>query len=211
MKYTVNQAAKIVGTTRQTIYRHIEKKPISVTLDDNDNQLIEASELIRVYGDDINFDAVNSNTKQPVTQPKLQDVTKKTVNVTPDFETKIQVVKLEAEVKSLKEQITAKEEHSNYVEKLLEEEKAERKGVIKQLEDHRSKESKWDNQFNEMTNKLKEFEKAEEERKEAERQRKATLELAQQETNRLKQDQSILKKQLQAEKSKSWWDKLTGK
>lgn len=211
MQYTVNQAAKIVGITRQTIYRHIDKKPISVTLDDNDNQLIEASELMRVYGNDLDFDAINNNKKPSVTPPKLQDVTRKTANVTPDVEVTIQVVKLEAEVKSLKEQLTAKEDHSNYVEKLLEEEKAERKKANNLLEDHRSKESKWDNQFNQMENRLKEFEKAEEERKAADRQRKETLDLAQQEANRLKQDQSMLKKQLQEEKSKSWWDKLTGK
>ena len=28
MKYTVSEAAKIVGATRQTIYRHIDSKPL---------------------------------------------------------------------------------------------------------------------------------------------------------------------------------------
>ena len=55
MKYTVIQAAKITGKSRQTIYRHIDAKPISVTQDDDGNQLIDASELIRVYGNDINL------------------------------------------------------------------------------------------------------------------------------------------------------------
>ena len=59
MKYTVIQAAKITGKSRQTIYRHIDSKPISVTQDDDGNQLIDASELIRVYGNDINFGALD--------------------------------------------------------------------------------------------------------------------------------------------------------
>lgn len=70
MKYSVADSAKIVGKTRQTIYRHIESKPISIEKDDNDEMFIQASELIRVYGNNINFDAVNE--EQPRSPQKAQ-------------------------------------------------------------------------------------------------------------------------------------------
>ena len=74
MKYTVIQAAKITGKARQTIYRHIESKPISVTLDDDGNQYIDASELIRVYGDNLNFEAATQSEGQSETVTKPQNV-----------------------------------------------------------------------------------------------------------------------------------------
>lgn len=79
MKYTVIEAAKIVGITRQTIYRHIEKKPITTEKDDEGNIFIDASELIRVYGNDINFDALKGDRDSHSTanndKKKLQGVT----------------------------------------------------------------------------------------------------------------------------------------
>lgn len=51
MKYSIAESARKVGLTRKTLYKHIEKKPISVEKDENGNPLIDASELIRVYGD----------------------------------------------------------------------------------------------------------------------------------------------------------------
>ena len=56
MKYSISEAARIVGVTRKTLYKHIEKKPISTEKDDNDRPVIDASELMRVYGDQCNFD-----------------------------------------------------------------------------------------------------------------------------------------------------------
>ena len=75
MKYTVSEAAKIIGATRQTMYRHIEAKGISVEKDENGNQLIDASELMRVYGDKVNFDALYADESDNVTVKKNQNVT----------------------------------------------------------------------------------------------------------------------------------------
>lgn len=49
-KLNISQAAKRVGVSRQTFYRHIEKKGISTTKDADGNPLIDVSELLRVYG-----------------------------------------------------------------------------------------------------------------------------------------------------------------
>lgn len=79
MKYTVIEAAKVVGISRQTIYRHIEKKPITTEKDDDGNIFIDASELIRVYGNNIDFNA-HKDSDNPVTSnndiKKLHAVTK---------------------------------------------------------------------------------------------------------------------------------------
>lgn len=80
MKYTVIEAAKIVGITRQTIYRHIDKKPVTTEKDEDGNIFIDASELIRVYGNDINFEALKNDSDSKDTsnsnKKKLQPVTK---------------------------------------------------------------------------------------------------------------------------------------
>ncbi len=66
MKYSISEASRIVGITRKTLYKHIKKKPISVEKDENDNPIIDASELVRVYGDQCRFDneEVNKETKK---------------------------------------------------------------------------------------------------------------------------------------------------
>ena len=75
MKYTVIEAAKIAGISRQTIYRHIDKKPISTEKDDEGNIFIDASELLRIYGDKLNFDVTNTKNDNKENNEKLQAVT----------------------------------------------------------------------------------------------------------------------------------------
>lgn len=75
MKYTVIEAAKIAGISRQTIYRHIDKKPISTEKDDEGNIFIDASELLRIYGDKLNFDVTKTKADNKENNEKLQTVT----------------------------------------------------------------------------------------------------------------------------------------
>lgn len=103
MKYTVQQSANIVGISRQTIYRHIETKPISVVKDEEGNQFIEASELIRVYGEDLQFDNANSK-KQKNKTSVLQDETVEKGNFTSDIEDRIKIIELETRLKALEEE-----------------------------------------------------------------------------------------------------------
>ncbi len=55
-KYTISAANRITGKSRTTIAKHIRTGRLSVTQDDQGNKFIDAAELIRVYGDDCNFD-----------------------------------------------------------------------------------------------------------------------------------------------------------
>ena len=48
---TVRQAALQVGISRQTMFRKIKDGKVSSTIDRNGKKQIDASELIRVYGD----------------------------------------------------------------------------------------------------------------------------------------------------------------
>lgn len=203
MKYTVIQAAKITGKSRQTIYRHIESKPISVTQDDDGNQLIDASELIRVYGDSLNFDALNEKTEENETVTKQPNVTPVEQVVTPSNDTQIELVELNAKVEALKSQLQAKEDENDFIKKLLEEEKAERKAANNLLEDHRGRESKWDQQFRAIEQRLANQEKQAKEREEKE-------EKLLNENKRVKQAYVKKKKELEAEQSKGFFQKLFG-
>lgn len=49
-KVSVLIAAKMVGVSRATFYRHIDEKSISTEQDDNGNKVIDIAELVRVYG-----------------------------------------------------------------------------------------------------------------------------------------------------------------
>ncbi len=53
MRVSISKAADMVGITRATLYRHIDKKGITVLKDEDDNPKIDVSELIRVYGDKV--------------------------------------------------------------------------------------------------------------------------------------------------------------
>jgi len=63
-KYTISAANRITGKSRTTITKHIRAGRLSVTRDDRGNKLIDAAELIRVYGDDCNFDREEKSTDQ---------------------------------------------------------------------------------------------------------------------------------------------------
>ena len=203
MKYTVIQAAKITGKARQTIYRHIESKPISVTLDDDGNQYIDASELIRDYGDNLNFEAATQSEGQSETVTKPQNVTPMLQAETPSNDTQIELIELKAKVESLKAQLNAKEDENDYIKGLLEEEKAERKAANNLLEDHRGRESKWDQQFKAIEQRLANQEKQAKEH--AEKEEKLLNE-----NKRVKKAYSQKKKALEAEQNKGFFKKLFG-
>lgn len=54
--YTQRQAAKIVGLSRTTLGRHIASGRVSCSRNDDGSVSIDASELVRVYGDQCKFD-----------------------------------------------------------------------------------------------------------------------------------------------------------
>lgn len=53
MQVSISKAAKMVGITRATLYRHIEERGISVQKDTDGRPKIDVSELLRVYGNKV--------------------------------------------------------------------------------------------------------------------------------------------------------------
>ncbi len=224
MKYTVNQAAQIVGITRQTIYRHIEQKPITTEQDANGNQIIDASELLRVYGNDIDFNATKSKKHDSKNNDKkLQDVTAHVAKTQLSNEEKEKLIRLEAELEKEKQLKARVEEENEYLKKQLDEEKEERRKTVSLLEDHREKtegqgSDKWEkliekqqeNFANQLKTTVKENEKItqaaikkalEEDRAEQKRRREVAIKKRREEAERRKQIE---------EENKSFWQKLFG-
>jgi len=49
-KHSISEAARLVGKSRTTLYRHIKAGKITVEEDDGGNSVVDTSELTRVYG-----------------------------------------------------------------------------------------------------------------------------------------------------------------
>jgi hypothetical protein len=131
VRYTVIEAAKIVGKSRQTIYRHIEKKPITVEKDDEDNVYIDASELLRVYGDKINFDAVNSHTSNTKSDNVLQTVTSN--------ETQADLRVIKEQLNSANKQIEMLETRMHREKEILEDQISTMKDALEKSQEVQSK------------------------------------------------------------------------
>jgi len=55
-KYSISAASRIIGKSRATVSRHMKAGKVSFELDSDGNRVIEASELVRAYGDACEFD-----------------------------------------------------------------------------------------------------------------------------------------------------------
>jgi len=64
-KYTITAAHRITGKSRTTLQRHLKSGKLSCTEDHDGNRLIDASELIRVYGDACDFPHEEQATANP--------------------------------------------------------------------------------------------------------------------------------------------------
>ncbi len=62
-KYSLSAAARIADKSRTTIAAHIKSGKLSVTTGDDGNRSIDASELIRVYGDECDFEQATGASK----------------------------------------------------------------------------------------------------------------------------------------------------
>lgn len=202
MRYSVSQAAKIIGTSRQTIYRHIDSKPISVEKDENGNQYIEASELMRVYGSNINFSAVDETEVTPPKPSALHVVTNSEshndLRVTEERLNSAQkeIDLMQAQSEREREQYDARIE---YLEKALDKAQEGYNNVTKLLEDHSATEKRagdWEKSMKSLEARISNQEKAVKEE--------------QQKAQKILQQNRMLKKALEEERNKSFWQRLFG-
>lgn len=185
--FSLSAAARIVGITRDTLRAHITKRPISTIQDANGNRRIEASELMRVYGNDLDFDAEKkrgSRKKKGIKNEKTQD---------DGTETKNLQTRLEQEQRERKEE---RRRHDAQVEELL-------KALAKSQENHNQSlllqdQSKgvgeWQQELDDLKRQVEE----------QERSRKEVKEIK----NEAKQREEKLKRALEAERNKSFWQRL---
>lgn len=84
--YTISAAHRITGKSRTTISKHIKSGKLSASKDADGNPVIDASELIRVYGDACDFGQEVGGT--PTSKPAENKATRKTAQgVQPEVHT----------------------------------------------------------------------------------------------------------------------------
>lgn len=188
MKHSISEAARIVGVTRKTFYKHIDKKSITVEKDENDNPVIDASELMRVYGDQCNFDKDKQTKDTGQGKQRSSDVP--SVN-SPD------VALLSKEVELLKREIEARQDEVERWQSAFDKAQSTADKITALLEDKSSgRAGEWQKSLKALESRIANQEKAAREDKEA-RQKI------------LRQNQA-LKKALTEEKNKPLWKRLFG-
>lgn len=55
-KFTISQASNITGKGRTTLNRHIKDGKLTIERNEQGHKIVDASELLRVYGPDLDFD-----------------------------------------------------------------------------------------------------------------------------------------------------------
>ena len=240
MLVSISKAHKMTGAARSTIYKDLEEGRLSFELNSRDKKVIQVSELERVYGlkanennktkstDEVSENVVsvvksseNTNTLQNTKSDQvavLQERIKALSSTNDEKDKFISDLKeernktrnqFETKLSDLNDALSEAQKGYTQITKLLEDKSNETPNTavteaINSLEKRLSNQEKEAKEAAEMREKLKKLELAEE-------QRQQEAKAIEREKSRLKQDLETSKKQLQEEKSKSWWDKLTGK
>jgi hypothetical protein len=199
MKYSAIQVAKIVGTTRQTVSRHIKSGVLSAEKDEDGNNVVDASEIIRVYQGKANFDALHDDSGN-VTSGNATSVTTKDTTVT-DLVAEEKLNTASVKIEMLEEQMRRERELlQNQIQSLQTalEKSQDGQNKLTLLLEHKESEGAgdWKKAMKAVEARVANQEK--ENKEEKERAQKI-----------LRQNQQ-LKKALEAEKSKSLWQKLFG-
>ena len=75
-KFNISAVHRLTGKARSTISNHLKVGKVSYVLDDDGNKLIEASEIIRVYGDVLELDGdgkIKTKTDRSVKRSELKN------------------------------------------------------------------------------------------------------------------------------------------
>lgn len=188
--FSLSASARIVGITRDTLRSHIKKRSISTIKDANGNPRIEASELIRVYGNDYDLDFEAE--KQRGSRKKNSGGTKKTQ--IDDAEVANLKDRLEREQKERTEE---RKRHDAQIEELL-------KALATSQENH--------NQTLLLQDQSKGAGDFQQELKDLKRQIADQHEKAQKEINDLrgeaKKREDRLRVALKFERNKPWWQRI---
>lgn len=214
MKVSISEATRMVGLkSRSTFYRHIKKKGISLSEDEEGNPRVDISELIRVYGDKVKTPEQLAKAKKDKSNNNDTPNTKQVIHTkTPD------IVQIELEV--LKERVKTLETERERERNLLENQVNDLKSALDKaqditllLEDKRvgqgaNKEAELDSKLKKMEDVVEELRKQNERllKKEEERQKKVDERRKQRETEKAEQ----AKLEEENEKNKSFFKWMFG-
>lgn len=180
--YSISESARITGKTRDTIRSHIKKSKLSFELDINGNKRIERSELMRVYGNDLDFSLANGKKR-----------TKTSATFNTDNAGNIKM--LEEQLKNERsERDRERRQYENQIESLTDALQRSQEGQNRTtllLENHSKREGDWEASFNALRNAQ-------------EQSRHEILELK----NLAKRREEKLKRALEAERTKPFWRKI---
>lgn len=204
MQVSISKAAEMVGITRATLYRHIEKKGISVDKDEEGNPKIDVSELIRIYGHRVKTDVPETGLNGLDTVGTIQSDQDYTQKGAPK-----RSMDLAVEVEVLKERVKSLESAKD---NSAEERKREREQLLEQIEMLRSSLSESEQQQKRLTLLITDQREKEQGAKTypdaaVQIQKVEALEKTIQE---LKIQNRRIVQDLQSQKSQSFWKKLFG-
>lgn len=130
-QFSISAASRHCNKSRTTIIKHIRQGRLTATVDDQGNKVLEASELVRVYGDDFKLDREQGGTgegnrqgagKSPLgeqgVQAQLNSVQQQLDTVNKERER--ERTQLEARIDSLEEALKRSQEAQNKALLLLE-------------------------------------------------------------------------------------------
>ena len=125
--YSIAAAHRITGRSRTTIAKHVKTGKLSCSVDSNGQKRIEATELIRVYGDDLDFSVEEgSSIAKSKTNNSVNEASAATVQLLQERVEREQVERerernlLMEQIDHLKEALSKSQEGQNRVALLLE-------------------------------------------------------------------------------------------
>ncbi len=189
-KFNQSEAARIIGRVRNTIAAHIKSGKLSAEQDSHGNLVIDQSELVRVYGDDCDFSRIDAVARSEVTenaspsQPGGHSVHAQ-LSITEQM--------LDAQKEERRRERERLEAEVERLEQMLHRSEERQNKITLLLEDRTRGIGAWEKSFQELERRVAEQEEALRKKQEE----------AQQQANRYK-------KAYQAEKAKTFWQKLFG-
>ena len=190
-KYSISAAHRITGKSRTTITAHMNSGKLSYTEDDEGNKVIDASELMRVYGDYCDFSKESSDRKQSIQEPE-----KEKKQESGSIELKYLKAQLENEQKEReRERGLLKTQIENLQESLKTSQEGHNRATLL-LENHTDGAGEWEKSLKALESRIANQEATAKEEKER--------------ADKVLRQNRALKKALDEEKNKSFFKKLFG-
>ena len=205
-KHSISAAHRITGKSRTTISSHMKSGKLSYEENQDGEKVIDASELMRVYGEQCNFDQTNTETNKP--EKKISTAQSNDQTVQSDLLlAKQKIDSLTEKAESYKEEVEYLRERLDKSDKTV----SDIAQLTKLITDQRDKDNSagdWEKSIKALEDRIANQEKSAIEKAEKEAEEKNEFQ------KKLEEKEAELKEQKEAfelEQSKSFLHKLFGK